>query len=58
MGYTFVCDDCDRGFNHFPPFAGEFVDTFLRTRGGEFAEEFDEGEKVTICADCMAEVVL
>lgn len=53
-----MCDDCGRGFNHFPPFAGEFVDTFLRTRGGEFAEEFDEGEKVTMCADCMAEVVL
>jgi hypothetical protein len=57
MGYTFVCDDCGNGYNHFPPFAGEFVDTFLRTRGGEFAQQYDEGQKVTLCAECMGRVL-
>jgi len=58
MGYTFVCDDCGGGYNHFPPFAGEFTETFLDTRGGYIAEQYSAGEKVTFCADCMREVAL
>ena len=58
MGYTFLCDGCGDGYDTFPPFAGEFTETFLKTRGGEFAEVFDPGQKVTVCADCMREVVL
>ena len=45
MGYTFVCDDCGNGYNHFPPFAGEF------------AQQYDEGQKVTLCAECMGRVL-
>jgi hypothetical protein len=58
MGYTYRCDDCGTGYDDFPPFAGEFTEQFLKTAGGVFAEEYAAGEKVTICADCMAEVVL
>lgn len=58
MGYTYRCDACGSGYDDFPPFAGEFTETFLKTTGGIFAEEFSPGQKVTICADCMAEVVL
>jgi len=58
MGYIYKCDGCRTSYNTFPPFAGEFTEAFLKTDGGMFAEEFDPGEKVTICADCMAEVVL
>ena len=59
MGYNYRCDGpCGRQFDDFPPFAGEFTETFLKTDGGVFAEVFDPGEKVTLCKDCMAEVVL
>jgi hypothetical protein len=59
MGYTFQCDGpCGETHNRFPPFAGEFTEEFLETRGGVFAELFDPGQKVTICARCMQEVVL
>lgn len=58
MGYTFVCDACNQGYRTFPPFAGEFTETFLKTRGGEFAQDYDPGEKVTVCADCMSTLVL
>jgi hypothetical protein len=58
MGYIYQCDDCGRTYNSFPPFAGEFTETFLKTDGGAFAERFDPGQKVTLCADCMGEVVL
>lgn len=57
MGYTFLCDDCGNGFNHFPPFAGEFTEQFLKTSGGIFAEQYDPGQKVTICAGCMERVL-
>lgn len=59
MGYVFTCDGpCGDRKEHFPPFAGEFTETFLKTRGGAFADEFKPGQKVTICADCMEAVVL
>jgi len=58
MGYTYRCDDCHTGYNSFPPFAGEFTEQFLKTEGGAFAEHYAPGEKVTLCAECMAEVVL
>lgn len=59
MGYTFDCDGpCGASYHDFPPFAGEFTEQFLKTRGGAFAERFNPGEKVTICADCMENVVL
>lgn len=59
MGYTYRCDDCGQGYNSFPPFAGEFTEEFLKTDGGVFAEAgYAPGQKLTICADCMAGVVL
>jgi len=58
MGYTYRCDGCGTGYNSFPPFAGEFTEEFLKTEGGHFAHKFKPGQKVTICAVCMEEVVL
>jgi hypothetical protein len=59
MGYTYKCDSCGTGYDDFPPFAGEFTETFLKTDGGLFADAgFRPGQKVTVCADCMTEVVL
>lgn len=59
MGYIYKCDGpCGQRYDSFPPFAGEFTEEFLKTEGGLFAELFNPGQKVTICADCMAEVVL
>lgn len=58
MGYTFDCDGCGGSYHEFPPFAGEFTEQFLKTAGGKFAMKFNPGEKVTVCADCMALFVL
>jgi hypothetical protein len=58
MPYTFDCDSCGDAKHTFPPFAGEFTEEFLKTRGGAFAEQYSPGQKVTLCAGCMAEVVL
>jgi len=58
MGYTYRCDGCGDGYNTFPPFAGEFTEEFLNTSGGRFALDFNPGEKVTICKDCMDLLVL
>lgn len=58
MGYNYTCDSCATHYESFPPFAGEFNETFLKTEGGLFAELFDPGQKVTICAECMRGVVL
>lgn len=58
MGYTFDCDGCGESYHTFPPFAGEFTEEFLKTRGGHFAIEYSPGQKVTLCAECMEGVVL
>lgn len=58
MGYTYRCDGCREGYDSFPPFAGEFTEAFLKTDGGEFAERYDPGQKVTLCAACMRGLVL
>lgn len=58
MGYTYRCDSCGERDDSFPPFAGEFTETFLNTRGGEFTDDYKPGQKVTICADCMEDLVL
>lgn len=58
MGYVFNCDSCGDRKDHAPPFMGEFSETFLKTHGGLFAELFNPGQTVTICADCMGETVL
>lgn len=58
MGYTYRCDGCGTGYNSFPPFAGEFTEEFLKTRGGLFALDFKPGQKVTMCAECMNLYVL
>ena len=58
MGYIYRCDSCNERYDHFPPFAGEFTEQFLKTTGGVFAEIYEPGQKVTLCAECMAEVVL
>lgn len=58
MGYTYNCDGCHNRYDSFPPFAGEFTEAFLKTNGGLFAQEFDPGQKITICPDCMRNLVL
>jgi hypothetical protein len=61
MGYTFKCDDCGEGYNRTPAFVGEFMESFLKStsEGGLFADAgYSPGQKVTICRDCMQEVVL
>lgn len=58
MGYVFNCDGCGDRRNHAPPFMGEFRESFLKTTGGAFAEKYDIGQTVTLCADCAAEVFL
>jgi len=55
VGYTFTCDGCGEGYEHFPPFAGEFTEEFLKTRGGMLAEVFNPGQKVTVCQTCARE---
>lgn len=58
MGYVYNCDGCDTRYDSFPPFAGEFTEQFLKTVGGAFAQDYDPGQKVTICAECMEDLVL
>lgn len=62
MGYIYRCDDCRERFDTYPPFAGEFTEVFLKTTelGGTIAEDrgIAPGESVTICPECIAEVVL
>lgn len=58
MGYTYRCDGCGTGYNTFPPFAGEFTESFLKTDGGAFAQAYKPGQKVTVCPECMAGLVL
>lgn len=58
MGYIYKCDACHERHDSYPPFAGEFTETFLKTNGGQFAEHYDPGQKVTLCANCMHDLVL
>ena len=58
MGYVYDCDGCDETYHEMPPFVGEFMESFLKTDGGAFADEFSPGQKVTICAACIEEAVL
>lgn len=58
MGYTFNCDGCGDRKDHAPPFMGEFRETFLKTIGGIFAEEYKPGQTVTLCATCCEGVLL
>lgn len=58
MGYIYDCDSCGDTHHEFPPFAGEFTEHFLKTDGGMFAELYDPGQKVTVCAECMRGLVL
>ena len=60
MGYTFNCDDCGRGYNRSPAFMGEFRESFLEATeaGGVFADAgYRPGQTVTICAECMEDVL-
>lgn len=58
MGYVFNCDGCGARKDHAPPFMGEFRETFLKTSPVGFAEKFDPGQTVTLCAGCSKEVFL
>lgn len=60
MGYVFNCDGCGDRYDHAPPFMGEFSESFLKatSAGGEFAEVYDIGQTVTLCADCSRETLL
>jgi hypothetical protein len=58
MGYTFNCDHCDGRYDRAPPFMGEFTERFLKTRGGDVAEDYEVGETVTLCASCSREFFL
>lgn len=57
MGYTYICERCDRGYNQEPPFIGEFVDTFIKTSPSLLTGDYAPGQTVTICADCMEDIV-
>lgn len=58
MGYTFTCDACSTGFDHSPPFMGEFRETFLKTSDSPVTEHYVPGQTVTICRDCSENIVL
>jgi len=58
MGYVFNCDGCGDRKDHSPPFMGEFRESFLKTTGAEFRQEFNIGETVTLCESCAREVFL
>lgn len=58
MGYIYTCDGCNTTHDSYPPFAGEFTEQFLNTDGGAFAEAYAPGQKVTVCPECMAGLVL
>ena len=57
MGYTFTCERCEQGFNHEPPFIGEFVETFIKTSPSPLTEDYSPGQTVTLCAPCMEEII-
>ena len=57
MGYTFICERCGEGKNREPPFIGEFVDTFLKTSPSPLTQDYSAGQTVTICQDCMEEII-
>jgi hypothetical protein len=58
MGYTFTCDACGEGFDHAPPFMGEFRESFLKTAPSILAEVYSPGETVTMCQGCSEQVFL
>lgn len=58
MGYVFNCDGCETRKDHRPPFMGEFNEVFLRTKGGAFAEDYNPGQTVTLCAECCRDLLL
>jgi len=58
MGYTFVCDDCDKRFSKAPAFMGEFRESFLKTSDSMLTELFRPGQTVTICRSCMEDRLL
>jgi hypothetical protein len=57
MGYTFVCEDCGRGYNHEPPLMGSFTDTFIKTSDSWLAQEYRPGETVTFCRSCAEDII-
>jgi hypothetical protein len=58
MGYTFKCDGCGSGYDHAPPFMGEFRESFLKTAPSPLTEVFKPGQTVTLCQRCSEEWLL
>jgi len=58
MGYTFICDHCGDGFDHAPPFLGEFTETFIKTADSPLVHAYDIGETVTLCRTCSENLFL
>lgn len=58
MGYTYNCDGCGNRYDSFPPFTGEFTETFIKTSPSMLAEAFSPGQKVTLCRECCERVLL
>lgn len=52
MGYTYNCDGCETRFDRFPPFSGEFTETFIETSPSPLTAAFRPGQKVTLCREC------
>jgi len=58
VGYTFNCDGCETRYDEFPPFTGEFTESFLKTSPSPLTEHFRPGQKVTLCRECCEGVFL
>jgi len=58
MGYTFNCDGCGTGYDHSPPFMGELRESFLKTSDSPLTELFQPGQTVTLCRECLEEMLL
>ena len=58
MGYNYTCDSCNNKSEDSPPFMGEFRESFLKTDGGIFAEQYAPGQTITLCPECVGKVLL
>lgn len=61
MGYTAACDKCGGRCDGGPALLGQFGQGWFRTSeiAGELnAAGYEEGDTVTLCGDCVAQMLL
>jgi len=56
MGYTFVCDHCERRFDRSPAFMGEFRESFLKTSDSFLTDKYQPGQTLTVCRECSEDL--